>query len=124
MPQYGLTVKPHDSRMGHVSSYRGYATVQGRGTIALPAELRRKYRLDEPGAQLEIRERPDGVIELRPTLPVPVDEMWFWTPGRQAAEQEAQDDLAAGRYRDFDDAESFLADLEGLVEAGQDETGR
>ena len=120
--QYGLTVKLHDSRIECVSSYRGYATVQGRGTIALPAELRRKYRLDEPGAQLEIRERPDGVIELRPTLPVPVDEMWFWTPGRQEAEQEAEDDLAAGRYRDFD-AESFLADLEGLVEAGQDETG-
>jgi bifunctional DNA-binding transcriptional regulator/antitoxin component of YhaV-PrlF toxin-antitoxin module len=107
-----------------MSDYRGYAAVQGRGTIALPAELRRKYRLDEPGAQLEITERPDGVIELRPTLPVPVDEMWFWTPGRQAAEQEAEDDLAAGRHRDFDDAESFLADLEGLVEAGRDETGR
>jgi bifunctional DNA-binding transcriptional regulator/antitoxin component of YhaV-PrlF toxin-antitoxin module len=119
-----LTVKLHDSRLGFMSSYRGYATVQGRGTIALPAELRRKYRLDEPGAQLEIRERPDGVIELRPTLPVPVDEMWFWTPGRQAAEQEAEVDLAAGPYRDFDDAESFLADLEGLVEAGPDETSR
>lgn len=117
------TGEPHSCRIVRVSSYRGYATLQGRGTIALPAELRRKYRLDEPGAQLEITERADGVIELRPTLPVPVEEMWFWTPGRQAAEQEVEDDLAAGRYRDFDDAESFLADLEGLVEAGRDETG-
>lgn len=107
-----------------MSSYHGYATIQGRGTIALPAELRRKYRLDEPGAQLEVTERSDGVIELRPTLPVPVDDMWFWASGRQAAEQEAEDDLAAGRYRDFDDAESFLADLEGLVEAARDDTGR
>jgi bifunctional DNA-binding transcriptional regulator/antitoxin component of YhaV-PrlF toxin-antitoxin module len=107
-----------------MGGYRGYAAVQGRGTVALPAELRRKYRLDEPGAQLEITDRPDGVIELRPTLPVPVEEMWFWTPGRQAAEQEAEDDLAAGRYRDFDDAESFLADLESLAAAGPDETGR
>ena len=107
-----------------MGSYRGYATVQGRGTVTLPAELRRKYRLDEPGAQLEITDRPDGVIELRPTLPVPVKEMWFWTPGHQAAEQEAEDDLAAGRYRDFEDAESFLADLEGLAEAGPDETGQ
>jgi len=107
-----------------MGGYRGYAAVQGRGTVALPAELRRKYRLDEPGAQLEITDRPDGVIELRPTLPVPVEEMWFWTPGQQAAEQEAEDDLAAGRYRDFEDAESFLADLEGLAGAGRDETGQ
>jgi bifunctional DNA-binding transcriptional regulator/antitoxin component of YhaV-PrlF toxin-antitoxin module len=106
--------------MGFVGSYHGFAAVQGRGTVALPAELRRKYRLDEPGAQIEITERDDGVIELRPTLPVPVDEMWFWTEGHQAAEREAEDDLAAGRYRDFEDAESFLADLESLA-ADRDE---
>ena len=50
-----------------MGNYHGYAAIQGRGTVALPAELRRKYRLDEPGAQLEVVERSDGVIELRPT---------------------------------------------------------
>ena len=98
-----------------MAGYHGYAAVQGRGTVALPAELRRKYRLDEPGAQLEIIEREDGVIELRPTLPVPVDEMWFWTEGHQAAEREAEEDQNAGRYRTFDDADAFLADLESLA---------
>jgi bifunctional DNA-binding transcriptional regulator/antitoxin component of YhaV-PrlF toxin-antitoxin module len=98
-----------------MAGYHGYAAVQGRGTVALPAELRRKYRLDEPGAQLEIVEREDGVIELRPTLPVPVDEMWFWAEGHQAAEREAEEDLNAGRYRTFDDAAAFLADLESLA---------
>ena len=106
--------------MGH---YRGYAAIQGRGTIALPAELRRKYRLDEPGAQLQVIERPDGVIELRPTLPVPLDEMWFWTRGHQAAEREAEEDLATGRFRTFDDEETFLADLAELA-ASEDEPGR
>jgi|SRR5258708_24076028 bifunctional DNA-binding transcriptional regulator/antitoxin component of YhaV-PrlF toxin-antitoxin module len=106
-----------------MGNYRGYAAIQGRGTVALPAELRRKYRLDEPGAQLEVVERPDGVIELRPTLPVPLDEMWFWTHGHQAAEREAEEDLAAGRFRTFDDAESFLADLAELAASG-DEPGR
>jgi bifunctional DNA-binding transcriptional regulator/antitoxin component of YhaV-PrlF toxin-antitoxin module len=108
----GIAAILHSSDVGN---YHGYAAVQGRGTVALPPELRRKYRLDEPGAQLEIIERGDGVIELRPTLPVPVDEMWFWTEGHQAAEREAEDDLAAGRFRTFDDAESFLADLESLA---------
>lgn|ERR1022692_1042527 len=106
-----------------MGNYRGYAAIQGRGTVALPAELRRKYRLDEPGAQLEVVERSDGVIELRPTLPVPLDEMWFWTRGHQAAEREAEEDLAAGRFRTFDDAESFLADLAALAASGE-EPGR
>jgi bifunctional DNA-binding transcriptional regulator/antitoxin component of YhaV-PrlF toxin-antitoxin module len=101
-----------------MSYYHGYAAIQGRGTVALPTELRRKYRLDEPGAQLEIVERQDGVIELRPTLPVPVDEMWFWSDGHRAAEREADADLRSGRYRTFDDEESFLADLAELAEPG------
>jgi bifunctional DNA-binding transcriptional regulator/antitoxin component of YhaV-PrlF toxin-antitoxin module len=100
--------------MGRMAGFHGYLTVQGRGTVALPSELRRKYRLDQAGAQVEVTERDDGVIELRPALPVPVDEMWFWSEGHQHAEREAEDDITAGRYRDFDDAESFLADLEAL----------
>lgn len=106
-----------------MTHYHGYLAVQGRGTVALPPELRRKYRLDQAGAQVEVTERDDGVIELRPALPVPVDEMWFWSEGHQRAEREAEDDIAAGRYRDFDDAETFLADLEALHSAG-DTDGR
>ncbi|MBV9445591.1 MAG: hypothetical protein JO345_06810 [Streptosporangiaceae bacterium] len=33
----------------------------------------------------------------------------------QAAERDAEDDLAAGRFRTFGDAEGFLADLESLA---------
>src|SRR5258708_426956 len=108
---------------GVMGNYRGYAAIQGRGTVALPAELRRKYRLDEPGAQLEVVERPDGGIELRPTLPVPLDEMWFWTRGQQPAGGEGGGDVAAGRFRRFGDGESFLADLAELAASG-DEPGR
>lgn len=97
-----------------MSRYHGYLAVQGRGTVALPPELRRRYHLDKAGAQVEITEREDGVIELRPALPVPVDEIWFWAEGHQRAEREAEEDITAGRYRDFDEAETFLADLEAL----------
>lgn len=48
-------------------------------------------------------------------LDAPVDEMWVWSEGHQAAEREAEADLDAGRYRTFDDAESLLADLAALV---------
>jgi bifunctional DNA-binding transcriptional regulator/antitoxin component of YhaV-PrlF toxin-antitoxin module len=111
----GITVMAHACSMEH---FHGYLALQGRGTVTLPAELRRKYRLDEAGAQIEITEREDGVLELRPTLPVPVDEMWFWTEGHQAAEQEAEADIEAGRYRDFENEAEFLADIEGLIEKG------
>jgi bifunctional DNA-binding transcriptional regulator/antitoxin component of YhaV-PrlF toxin-antitoxin module len=104
--------------MSGMTRYHGYLAVQGRGTVALPPELRRRYHLDQAGAQVEVTERDDGVIELRPALPVPVDEMWFWSEGHQRAEREAEDDIIAGRYRDFDDAESFLADLEALNSGG------
>ncbi|MFF2394937.1 AbrB/MazE/SpoVT family DNA-binding domain-containing protein [Nocardia sp. NPDC058114] len=108
----GFTARWDIAAMGN---FRGYAAIQGRGTVALPAELRKKYRLDEPGAQLEITEREDGVIELRPTLPVPVDEIWFWSEGHQAAEREAEADVEAGRHSTFDNAESFLAHLDTLA---------
>src|SRR5258707_2038150 len=63
--------------------FHGFVHVQGRGTVVLPAVLRRRYHLDEPGAQVEITERPDGVLEVRPAVPVPASQAWFWTEERQ-----------------------------------------
>jgi bifunctional DNA-binding transcriptional regulator/antitoxin component of YhaV-PrlF toxin-antitoxin module len=94
--------------------YHGYLAVQGGEKIVLPRELRRRFHLDEPGAQVEVTEREDGVLELRPTLPVPVDEIWFWSGEHQRLFREAEADLAGGRFRDFENSESFLADLSSL----------
>lgn len=52
--------------------------------------------MDEPGAQLELAEREDGVIEMRPQMAVPVNQRWFWTEDWQAREREAESDIAAG----------------------------
>ncbi len=89
-----------------------YLTVQRRGVINLPADIRRRLHLDEPGAQLEMSEREDGVIELRPTLPVAADQRWFWTERWQAMEREADADIAAGRVTRSDGPGDFLAELE------------
>ncbi len=83
-----------------------------RGSITLPAEVRRRHRLDEPGAQVEIVERDDGVIELHPLLSHRADQAWFWAARWQAMEQEAQDDITAGRVETFDGSDEFLADFE------------
>ena len=89
-----------------------YIAVQARGTIALPADLRRRMHLDEPGAQVQIIEHRDGRIELQPVLPIPADQAWFWTERWQAMEREADEDIAAGRVSHAMDVDEFIANLE------------
>ena len=89
-----------------------YVAVQSRGTIALPADLRRRLHLDEPGAQIEIIEREDGLVELRPVLPVPADQRWFWSQRWQAMEREADADIAAGRTTVVDGVEELIEHLD------------
>src|SRR5438128_1572007 len=80
-----------------------------RGTITIPKELRRGR---EEGALFDVVQRDDGVIELRPQVTVDESQAWFWTERWQQMEREADEDYAAGRYKTFDDVESFLADLD------------
>ena len=96
------------------AEFHGYVGVQRRGLIALPSDLRRRLHLDEPGAQLEVVERPDGVVELRPSLPVPADQAWFWTERWQEREREVDEHVEAGRITVHEDAEDFLAHLDTL----------
>lgn len=72
-------------------------TVQSRGTVALPADLRRRLRLDQPNAQVKLIEKDDGRVELVPVVAVPADQAWFWTDRWQAMEREADAAIAAGR---------------------------
>jgi AbrB family looped-hinge helix DNA binding protein len=50
-----------------------------RGTIVIPAELRKRYGLDE-GALIIAEKREDGIL-LRPAVAVPVE---VYTPERRA----------------------------------------
>jgi bifunctional DNA-binding transcriptional regulator/antitoxin component of YhaV-PrlF toxin-antitoxin module len=100
-------------------SYHGYVAVQARGVVALPAELRRRLNLDIDGAQMEITERPDGVLELRPTVPVPADQVWFWTDRWQQREREVDEHVAAGRVVTSESTEDFLADLDAIGADGR-----
>lgn len=88
-----------------------FVSPQSRGVIALPAALRKRLHLDQPGAQLEFVERDDGTIEVRGVLPVPADQAWFWTDRWQAMEREADADVAAGRVTRHDSVEDLIAAL-------------
>ena len=89
--------------------------LQGRGVLTLPAELRRRHHLDEPGAQVSIVETDDGRIELIPLAAVPASQAWFWTERWQKMEREVDDAVTVGEIEVFDDAESFLANLDALT---------
>lgn len=88
-----------------------FVTVQSRGLIAIPTALRRRFGLDQPGAQVEVIER-EGEIVLRPHLAVPADQAWFWTERWQQMEREANDAIAAGRVGVTEDVDELLADLD------------
>jgi bifunctional DNA-binding transcriptional regulator/antitoxin component of YhaV-PrlF toxin-antitoxin module len=95
-------------------TFHGYVGLQSRGLIALPSELRRRMHLDEPGAQLEILEREDGVIELRAALPVPADQAWFWTERWQRREREVDRHVARGEVTVHESTDDFLTHLDEL----------
>lgn len=88
-------------------------TVQSRGTVALPADLRRRLHLDQADAQIKLIEREDGRIELVPVVAVPADQAWFWTDRWQAMEREADADVAAGRVVVVEGADELIAQLDG-----------
>lgn len=96
---------------------REIVTIQARGVLALPAAIRRRVGL-EPGDQVEIVEREDGTIELRPVVTVPASQAWFWTERWQRMEAEADADVARGDVAVHDDGEALLAHRDELAERG------
>jgi bifunctional DNA-binding transcriptional regulator/antitoxin component of YhaV-PrlF toxin-antitoxin module len=91
--------------------FHGFVSVSSRGLIALPKAVRERYRLDDPGAQVEITERTDGVLELRPTAAIPATQAWFWKADWQEGEREVDDHLKAGNIAVSEGVENFLEDL-------------
>ena len=84
--------------------------VRQKGTITIPAEIRKAARLAE-GDVVEVELTTDGIL-LRPKKLIDATQAWFWTPAWQAGEREAEDDLAAGRSEVFESDADFLAALE------------
>lgn len=95
-----------------MSTREYHVALQTRGTLALPAYLRKRHHLDDPGAQVRVVEREDGVIEFHPLAAVPADQRWFWTERWKRMEREADEDVSAGRVRAYEDADDLLNALD------------
>jgi AbrB family looped-hinge helix DNA binding protein len=53
----------------------------------------------------------DRRVEMIPASLIPKDQLWFWTSEWQKKEREADEDIAAGRVKEFGSAEDLLKDL-------------
>ncbi len=84
-----------------------------QGSLTLPAKWR--DGLDE-NTLVEVVRREDGVIELRRHGTIDPSQAWFWSERWQQMEREADEDYAAGRFKTYDDVESFLTDLDANAE--------
>ena len=89
-----------------------FVSLQSRGVIALPADVRRRLGLDAPGAQVEVVVRDDDVIELHPCVPVAASQAWFWSREWQEGEREVDAAVAAGETAEHASAEALLEHLD------------
>jgi hypothetical protein len=106
---------PHFGRrttLDGMATFHGYLGVQADGEVKLPTEVRRRLHLDEPGAQVEITERDDGVLELRAALPIPADQRWFWTDRWQQRERAVDAHVARGQVTVHPDGDALLDHLD------------
>ncbi len=87
-------------------------SLQARGTLALPADLRHRLHLDGPEAQVRLIDRGDGTVEMVPVVAIPADQAWFWTDRWQTMEREADADVAAGRTTVVDGVDELIAHLD------------
>jgi antitoxin MazE len=87
-------------------------TVQSRGTVSLPVQLRRRLHLDQADSQIKLIEHDDGRVELIPVVVVPADQAWFWTDRWQAMEREADADIAGGRAVVVEGVDDLIAHLD------------
>ncbi len=90
--------------------------VRPKSQLTLPEEIRRALHIGE-GDEVEFAVHNDGTITLRGYVSIPTDQAWFFTPAWLAGEQEADEDIAAGRGTSHESAEDMFAHLDALGSA-------
>jgi AbrB family looped-hinge helix DNA binding protein len=87
-----------------------YSKVTRHGQITLPALIRKSLGIEE-GDLVEIEIVDDKAI-LVPKRLVDKSQSYFWMKKWQAGEKEADEDIKAGRVKEFDSTEELIKELE------------
>jgi AbrB family looped-hinge helix DNA binding protein len=83
--------------------------ISPQGQIRIPKKIMQLYGI-KTGDYVEV-DAEKGQIVLKPRKLIDPLQGWHWTKEWQQMEKEADNDLATGRYRDFDNLEDLLKDL-------------
>ena len=83
-----------------------------RSQLVLPKAIVDELHLQE-GTEFEI-EIIDGRIVMEPMISIPLSQAWFWTDHWQWAEQEAEEDIRAGRMTTVNNEKELDAYLSQL----------
>jgi len=85
--------------------------ISGKRQIAIPKSVMTALKL-KPGDEVDVRIE-NGIASLVPitTIKVPREQSWFWTKEWQEKERQADEDLANGKFRDFDNLDALMKDL-------------
>ena len=85
--------------------------ISSKRQISIPRDIMEALKL-KPGDEVEFHVKGEAAV-LVPikTIKVPRDQTWYWTPDWQEKENEADRDLASGRFQDFDSLDDLVKDL-------------
>lgn len=84
--------------------------VRSRGQITLPSKVRQLFHIKE-GDDLMFYTNKQGQLVVQPAPEIDPDQVWFWSEHWQKMEREVDEDYAAGRYKDYDNVEDLIEDL-------------
>ena len=82
-----------------------------KGQMTLPRGVRAQFGLED-GDVLEVAVQDDTIV-LRPKKLIDASQAYFWSESWQAGERQASVDIAEGRTRQFADAQTAIAYLQG-----------
>ena len=92
-------------------AYVARTTLRAKGQLTLPEEIRRRANLEE-GDLLDAEITDDGIL-LRPRKVIDSTQAWFWTPGWQAGEREAD----SGPVETFDSGDAMVDALRSIAKS-------
>ena len=85
--------------------------ISAKRQISIPKKIMDELQI-KPGDEVEFRlENNRAVLIPVASIRVPRDQAWFWSREWQEREKQADQELASGKYCDFENLEDLLKDL-------------
>jgi bifunctional DNA-binding transcriptional regulator/antitoxin component of YhaV-PrlF toxin-antitoxin module len=96
----------HDGYMVKTATVWQDSFICARRRITIPSRIVKALRLKKGDPML--MRLLGRKLEL---VPIPRDQLWFWSPEWQKKEREADEDIAQGRFKESTSVDELLKDL-------------